>query len=86
MHNVNEVVRGLLAHHLNRHPSSILASQHLGRDLDVTPLELVLIALDLEDIAGVAVPVEQLGQVDTVGELMSFLEATVTHQRRARVA
>lgn len=86
MHNVNEVVRGLLAHHLNRHPASILASQRLGRDLDVTPLELVLIALDLEDIAGVAVPIEQLGQVDTVGELMSFLEATVTHQRRARVA
>lgn len=85
MHTVNQVVRGLLAHHLQREPSSIRASHHLARDLDVTPLELVLIALDLEEIEGVAVPVEQLGQIETVGELVDFLALTVMLQRRGRL-
>jgi acyl carrier protein len=85
MNTVNQVVRGLLAHHLKREPASIKASQHLGRDLDVTPLELVLIALDLEDIEGVAVPIEQLGELETVGDLVNFLGVTVAEQRKGRL-
>ena len=85
MPTIDHIVRSLLAHHLDRAPSTLQGSLNLSRDLDVTPLELVLVALDLEEIEGVSIPVEQLGQIETVGELVDFLAATVREQRRGRL-
>lgn len=85
MPTIDHIVRSLLAHHLDRAPSTLHGSLSLSRDLDVTPLELVLLALDLEDIEGVSIPVEQLGRIETVAELIEFLDATVREQRRGRL-
>ena len=50
MSSVSFVVRGLLARHLNREASTLHAWHHLDRDLDLTPLELVMLAVELEEL------------------------------------
>jgi acyl carrier protein len=47
-------------------------SMRLATDLDLTPLELVLIATEIEEAVGIEVPVEGLASVETVGEMMRF--------------
>jgi hypothetical protein len=54
------------------------------RTLGVTPLELVLVALDVEDREHVTLPFDQLAVVYTVEELLSFFVRNLTRQRRLR--
>jgi acyl carrier protein len=84
MKSVNAVVRSLLAQRLGRGAPTIRSAQDLAGDLDFAPLELVLIALDVEKITDVRIPVEGLASVRTVGELLSFFSRTVVRERSAR--
>jgi hypothetical protein len=85
MKSTNAVVRGVLARHLNREVSSIYSWQHLERDLDLTPLELVLVALEVEELESVPIPVEELAATQTVGDLLSFFSLTVAREKRRSV-
>ena len=78
------VVRSSLAHHLDRAASSIHGWQRLDRDLELQPLTLVLVALDVEEIEDVLLPVEQLSALETVGELVALVSRTVARGRRGR--
>jgi hypothetical protein len=69
---VPALVRVALARRLDCDVSRIHPWQDLEVDLDLTPLELILVALDIEEIEGVDLPVEALGSVRTVGDLFSF--------------
>jgi acyl carrier protein len=81
MKSINAIVREALAHHLDRDASTIHPSQRLEEDLDLTPLELVLIALDMEELEDVALPFEQLATLRTVGDLFSFFARAVARVR-----
>jgi acyl carrier protein len=72
MRPINTVVRSTLAHHLECQESTLSAQQLLLEDLDLTPLELVIIAVEVEEIAEIALPFEQLEGVRTVGDLLGF--------------
>jgi len=80
---MNELVRSVLA---RRHPArdagAIRPWHRLERDLGMTPLELVLIALKVEEIEGVELPVEDLSTLRTVEELVSFLTRAVLYSQR----
>jgi hypothetical protein len=76
-------VRRALARHLNRAPSTIHGWQRLDQDLDITPLEVVLVALDVEELEDVIIPVEELAAVATVSELFALLTAIVERERMA---
>jgi acyl carrier protein len=80
------IVRESLARHQDRDRSTIHPWQRLEEDLDLTPLELVLLALDVEEIEDVTLPLEQLATVRTVGDLLSFFARTVARDKRARRA
>jgi acyl carrier protein len=67
------LVRAVLAEHLETDVSSIHADHHLADDLGLTPLAVVLVALDLEDVENVVLPFEQLTQVKTVSDLARFV-------------
>ncbi len=75
----------LLAHRLGRPASTIHLRHDLVRDLDVTPLGRVLVALDVEQAENIDIDVGDLGDVRTVGELSAFLAAEVARGREAQV-
>jgi acyl carrier protein len=83
MKSMSTMVRALLAHHLDRSADTIRDGHHLARDLDLTPLELVLVALDIEEAEGVQIAVEELAAVETVGDLTRYLTGQVAAARRA---
>jgi acyl carrier protein len=68
-----EVVRLALAAHLECDLSEIRAAHHLERDLGITRLGLVLVALDLEDLEHVSLSFDELAAVHTVADLSRFL-------------
>lgn len=74
---LNAVVQQVLAHRANRTADCILPSLHLQRDLHLRPLELALVALDLEDIVEVELSYHAMASMVTVGELVSFLSIAV---------
>jgi acyl carrier protein len=86
---IRTIVRGLLAHRLERDASALRASQPL-EELDIQPLQLVLLALDVETICGVTLPMEDMASLTTIGELLDFVSVEVVRGRRdkalARVA
>lgn len=74
----------LLAYRAGCSVADIHAWQHLERDLDLTPLELVLIALELGETEHVEIPVEELATEGTVGDLASSLRRVLGRARRAK--
>lgn len=86
MKSMSTVVRALLAHHLDRSAATIRDGHHLARDLDLTPLELVTVALDVEQMEGVPLPMERLAEVATVGDLIRYLAREVNAARSCRIA
>jgi acyl carrier protein len=71
------LVVGSLAARLHRPMGQLSLLDRLERDLQVSPLTLVLLGLDLEDITGVRLPFEDLIRVITVGDLVVFLRECV---------
>ena len=80
MNPVEIALREILARHTHREPSAILPGLHLERDLHLRPLELVLVALDVEEMAGIEVPLRELASKSSVGELFTFLSNLVFHR------
>jgi acyl carrier protein len=74
---LNAVVRASLATHLDRDPATLHPWLRLEEDLDLTPLKLVLVALDVEDLEDVNLPLERLATLRTVGDLLAFLRFAV---------
>jgi len=87
MTSLSSVVRGLLARHLDRDPSTLHAWHSIERDLDLTPLELVLVAVEIEALEDVELDVEGLSTVERVSDLYAFFRRAVGRARRmSRVA
>jgi acyl carrier protein len=80
------LVRRTIARHAGRHASALRPELRLDSDLDLTPLELVLIATELEEALGTEVPVEGLASVETVADLMRFFRRVFTRSHRTGVA
>lgn len=71
---LDEIVREVVSRYLELDTSEVDLDQHLDRDLGLDPLDLVLIALRLEEIESVVFPMERLGTAVTVQDLASILE------------
>jgi acyl carrier protein len=63
------MVRHLLARRLGTVPDRILGAHDLAHDLGVDPLDLVLVALDLEELGRDEFPIAKLETVRTVDDL-----------------
>lgn len=73
----DETVREIVAAHLELPPQAISREQHLERDLDLMPLDVVLVALKLEDQAQMQISEEQLDQVETVDDLSRLFDSSI---------
>ena len=74
----DELVRVVLAAHLERPETDITPDKYLEGDFGITSLGLVLIGLDIEDVQGVTLPFEGLALVKTVGQLTNFVAEAST--------
>jgi hypothetical protein len=84
MRSIQSVARGILALHAGR-GREIRAWQRLEADLDLTPLELVLVTLEVEQLAQVELSTEGLEGVETVGDLFAFLSQALASEGSAPV-
>jgi hypothetical protein len=86
MKSVSTMVREVLARRAHRDVASIGFSLHLQHDLQLRPLEVALLSLDLEEVLGVSVSCHEIASLGTVGELTSLVSAAVALSRRSRHA
>lgn len=70
----DEIIREVIGAHLEVEASTIKPHQHFARDLGITPMGLVLICLDLEDVEHVSLAFDDLSGVQTVEDLSHRLE------------
>ena len=68
------LVRALLAERLRLDVADISLTADLFRDLGLAPLDLVLVALRVEDALRVRCALSKLERVRTVGELVAMLD------------
>jgi acyl carrier protein len=72
---LDEVVREVVARHLDIDVSEVDPLGHLRLDLHLDPLDLVLIALRLEDMEQREFPIHRLEFVETVSDIADVVEA-----------
>lgn len=67
------IVRTAIAHHLRVPIAAVLPAHVLAEDLDIDAVDLAFIAVDLEDIYGAEIPVDDLEDDTTVEEMARAL-------------
>ena len=72
---LEELVGSIVARHLNVSPAAIHPGSDLQRDLHLDPLDLVLIALRIEEVEGSEFPIGRLEQARSVGDLVRIVRA-----------
>ena len=70
-----DIVRFALALHLRIDPDFIVEEQRLKEDLSLDPLDLVLVALRLEEVGDSEFPVAALADVQTVADFVDAVRA-----------
>jgi acyl carrier protein len=73
MKDTASLVRGVLAQHTGRTRAGVRLSHHLEQDLDLSPLEVMLIAEEIEDMIEVELSAERLESVVTVRDLLTLV-------------
>jgi len=84
MRNGMPFVRSTIARHVGCPSRALHPRQRLERDLDLTPLELVLIAIEIEEAFGIGISIEGLAGVGTLGDLMRFFSHALSSRRMER--
>jgi acyl carrier protein len=72
---LDELVRDVVARHLDVDVNDIGPDLHLQHDLHLDPLDLVLIALRLEEMEQREFPIYRLGLAETVGDIADVVAA-----------
>lgn len=75
-----EKVRHIIGEALNLEPSKILSEQSFRRDLGADSLDSVEIVMAIEESFGVEFDEETAARVDTVGDLVAHIEATLAQK------
>jgi acyl carrier protein len=79
-----DLVRHVIAAHLEIDAADVRPSLQLERDLGITRLGLVLIGLDLEDLERASLPFERLADVRTVADLGRLLGESMSWDAHRR--
>jgi len=78
---ITEGVRKILVIHLGAEESSISKNAKLGPDLGADSLDVIEIAMSIEEAFNISVPDWVADQFVTVGDAISFVEAQIQHSR-----
>jgi acyl carrier protein len=73
-----ELVRGRLAELIEREPDTIQLETRLEEDLEADSLDLVELAMSLEEELSLEIPDEELEGIRTVGDAVDFIAQRVS--------
>ena len=76
--NINQTVVAILADTVHRDPSEITPDCGLIEDLNLDSLEMVELAMELEDVFALPIPDEDVDKLKTVGDIQTYIAAHVT--------
>jgi acyl carrier protein len=79
---LGETVRCAVAQHLDVDSIDIRSSHRFERDLGFERLDIVLVALRVEEVVKVELPFDRLDQIDTVADLTALLRAVVANDNQ----
>ena len=68
-------VREIMVDNLGLDPSEISLDSNLQDDLDIDSLDAVELALEIEEALGIKIPDEDLDEMKTVKDIVSYLES-----------
>ena len=72
---VLEKVKAILAEQFDVEEDKVTADTDLQEDLGADSLDVVDLLMSIEDEFGVEVPDDEIGNIKTVGSLVSYIEA-----------
>ena len=72
---LNRLVCEVVARHLQVEPRAIDAKTMVQQDLELDPLDLVLIALRIEELEQIEFPIAHLEHVRSVGDIVEIVRA-----------
>lgn len=70
-----EKVRDIIVNTLSCDAEKVTADARLAEDLEADSLDAVELNMAIEDELGIAIPDEELTNLKTVGDIVSYLEA-----------
>lgn len=70
-----EKVRDIVVNTLSCDAEKVTADARLAEDLEADSLDAVELNMAIEDELGIAIPDEELTNLKTVGDIVSYLEA-----------
>jgi acyl carrier protein len=76
---LSDIVRRAVAQHLDIHLTEIRTTHRFERDLGLRPFDIVLIALRLEEVENVEVPIDRLDNVHKVADLTALLRTAIAN-------
>src|SRR5262249_45395717 len=80
---LSDTVRCAVAQHLDVQSTEIRSTHRFERDLGLRPLDVVLIALRLEEVQNVELPIDGLDAVYKVADLTALLRAVLDNDEHA---
>ncbi len=72
-----EKIAGIIAGQLNIDVEKITLDSRLGEDLKADSLDIVSMVMEIEQLFSIEVPDEELMNVKTVRDVVSYIEKTV---------
>ncbi len=67
-----EAVKEIIVDNLGIESETISLNSHLQDDLGIDSLDAVELALQIEEVTGVAIPDDAFAQMKTVGDIVSY--------------
>ncbi len=76
---LSDTVRCAVAQHLDIESGEVRPTHRFERDLGLHPLDVVLIALRLEEVENVELPIDGLDSVHKVSDLTALLRSVIAN-------
>ena len=70
-----ETFRNIICNYVDIDPEDITEDSKLRSDIELNSFDMVNVAVDLENQYGVKIDSKKFGGLNTVGELMSYIES-----------
>jgi acyl carrier protein len=84
VHSIYSVAENVLARHIRRNIRRIPMWHSLNGDLHLTPLALVTVALEIESVAHIDLSVDELANIETVGDFFMCLSRAAARSGESR--
>ncbi len=69
-----ENIIGIICNYVDADPDAITAESALRKDIGMSSLDMINLAVEVEDQYGISLPNSEVININTVGELIDYIE------------